>query len=338
MHAPPMTARCDHLLRFEPLFRRYLWGGRRLATMLGKQLGEGDDYAESWEIVDHRDDQSVVVAGPLAGRTLNELVGEHRDELFGKPARAGSISARSVDRFPLLLKFLDCNQTLSVQVHPNDEQAAKLDPPDLGKTEAWVVLHAEPGSQIFAGLKPGVTRESLAAAIKAGRVADCLHAFEAKAGDCVFIPAGTVHALGAGLVIAEIQQASDTTFRLFDWNRVDASGKPRTLHVEQSLAVIDYAAGPVAPQTPRDVEPGVERLVECDKFVLDRREVASPITIGGDGRFHLLAVVEGAVEAADDPVGSPLARGMCALVPAAAGPIEFSPQGRAVLLDVYLPR
>jgi mannose-6-phosphate isomerase len=332
-----MPARLDHLLRFQPLYRRYLWGGRRLATMLGKPLGEGDDYAESWEVVDHGDDQSVVVAGPHKGRTLQELVREHRDELFGGPMRAESISARSLERFPLLFKFLDCNRTLSVQVHPDDEQGANLDPPDLGKTEAWVVLHAEPGSKIYAGLKPGVTRQSLAASLQTGHIESCLHWFEPKAGDCVFIPAGTVHALGTGLMIAEIQQASDTTFRLFDWNRVDASGKPRPLHIDESLAVINYAAGPVGPQKPRTLAPGHERLVECDQFLLDRRDLAAATAFGGDGRFHLLAVIEGTVEVAGDLAGSPLARAMTGLIPAAAGPVEITPRGRAILLDIFLP-
>ena len=179
--------------------------------MLGKVLGEGEDYAESWELVDHGADQSVVVGGALAGMTLGQLVAEHGEELLGRHAGLG--------QFPLLLKFLDCNRTLSVQVHPNDVQGALLDPPDLGKTEAWVVLAADAGSKIYAGLKAGVTREDLRAALEAGTCEACLHQFEPQVGDCVFIRAGTVHALGAGLVIAEIQQASDTTFRLFDWNR-----------------------------------------------------------------------------------------------------------------------
>lgn len=319
---------CNYLLRFEPIFRRYLWGGRRLATMLGKPIGPEADYAESWEIVDHGQDQSVVRAGPLAGRTLGELARDRNSGLMGGAEQG---------RFPLLLKFLDCRRTLSVQVHPNDAQAARLDPPDLGKTEAWVVLAAEPGSKIYAGLRAGVTRDELAAALAAGRCEECLHEFEPRVGDCVFIPAGTVHALGAGLVIAEIQQASDTTFRLFDWNRVDADGRPRQLHVEQSLAVIDYDRGPVASQEPIVVSPGRQRLVECDKFILDRVAVTKPTTIGGDGRFHVLAVIEGAVEAAGDPVAAPLARGETALLPAAAGSVELSPQSGAVILDVFLP-
>jgi mannose-6-phosphate isomerase len=324
-----MATDFNHLLRFLPLYRRYLWGGRRLGTMLGKPIGPGDDYAESWEIVDHAADQSVVLAGPLAGRTLGELMQKHAAEMLGP--------GTPHKHFPLLFKFLDCNRTLSVQVHPNDEQGAKLDPPDLGKTEAWVVLHADPESKIYAGLKPGSTPALIASAINENRIEDHLHSFDAKAGNCVFIPAGTVHALGAGLVIAEIQQASDTTFRLFDWNRVDAAGNPRPLHIEQSLAVIDYATGPVAPQRPRPIAPGRERLVECDKFVLDRCTLSTLQSIGGDGQLHLLAVIEGAMEASGDPVATPLAMGATALLPAAADAIMLHPQGRAVVLDVTLP-
>jgi mannose-6-phosphate isomerase len=329
-----MPAACNYLLRFEPIFRRYLWGGRRLATMLHKPLGAGDDYAESWEIVDHGDDQSVVQNGPLAGRTLGQLVRDNGRELLGRHAPA----AASQQSFPLLMKFLDCNRTLSVQVHPNDEQAARLTPPDRGKTESWVVVAADPGSKIYAGLKAGVTRAQLAAALKSGECETCLHEFEARRGDCVFIPAGTVHALGAGLVIAEIQQASDTTFRLFDWNRVDAEGKPRPLHIAESLATIDYARGPVAPQRPQPTgEPHSERLVECDKFVLDRLTIDGPISLGGDDRFHLLSVIDGSVAATDGLGEQQLAIGSTALAPAAAGRIRLAPQGRATVLDICLP-
>lgn len=330
-----MTVACDHLLRFHPIFRRFLWGGRRLADMLHKPIGRESDYAESWELVDHGSDQSVVRAGPLAGETLGELVREHADAVLGRHAAA---VGTGVGGFPLLMKLLDCNRTLSVQVHPNDAQAAKLDPPDRGKTEAWVVLAADPGSKIYAGLKAGVSRDVLSDALERGEVEALLHEFEPRVGDCVFIPAGTVHALGAGLVIAEIQQASDTTFRLFDWNRVDANGKPRPLHVAESLAVIDYTRGPVVPQTPQRAEqPGRERLVACDKFVLDRVTLTAPATIGGDDRCHVLAVVGGEIHAAGDPLAAPLAVGDTALAPAAAGPIELSPQGSATVLDIYLP-
>ena len=329
-------------LRFQPIFKRHLWGGRRLGTVLGKPIGDGNDYAESWEIVDHGGDQSLVAAGPLAGRSLGELRETCGDELLGQHA--------PLARFPLLFKFLDCNQALSVQVHPNDTQARLLDPPDLGKTEAWVILAAEPGSVLYAGLKPGCDRSAFEREIHRGATEACLHQFEPRVGDCIFIPAGTVHALGAGLLIAEIQQASDTTYRLFDWNRVGPDGKPRQLHVPQSLAVIDYDADPIAPQMPRPTQrPCVERLVTCDKFILDRwsfRSVGSraatagnrehPLTIGGDDRFHILAVLEGEVSLRGDPTGQSLRRGDTALIPASVtASIVAEPE--AVLLEAYLP-
>jgi mannose-6-phosphate isomerase len=321
---------CDHLLRFQPLFRRYLWGGRRLATELGKPIGEGHDYAESWEVVDHGADQSIVIAGPLAGSSLHELVEAHGPELLGSQPDPPT-------SFPLLMKLLDCNRTLSVQVHPDDEQAAKLTPPDLGKTEAWVVLATRRGSKVYAGLREGVTRAQLAAAASTGEVEELLHWFKPKTGDCVFIPAGAVHALGAGLLIAEIQQASDTTYRLFDWNRVDADGQPRPLHISESLETIDFGRGPIMPQQAVKIADDRERLVECDKFVMDRCTTTQPLRLGGDGRFHLLAVIGGAVEVARDPAGRALARGESGLLPAAAGPAEVRPLGNAALLDIYLP-
>ncbi len=317
-------------LRFEPVFRRYIWGGRRLQTVLNKPIGEGEDYAESWEIVDHGRDQSVVAAGPLAGKSLREIVTRHNDALFGSRA--------PLDHFPLLFKLLDCNRNLSVQVHPNDEQASRLDPPDLGKTEAWVILAAEPGSVIYAGLKPGVDRETLADAIESGATEECLHQIQPRPGDCVFIPAGTVHALGAGLLVAEIQQASDTTFRLFDWNRVGADGQPRGLHVEQSLDVIDYARGPVEPQTPQDTnKSNAQQLVECDKFILDRRTLSGEASIGGDDRFHIICVLEGEVHVDDDASGMPLQIGQTTLLPAAIGEVQLTANPAATLLDMYLP-
>lgn len=319
-----------HPLRFRPVLRKYIWGGRRLETSLGKALPPGNDWAESWEICDHGADQSVVEFGPLAGTTLGDLVGQRGTDLLGRhyPQR----------QFPLLLKFLDADQTLSVQVHPDDARAATLDPPDLGKTEAWVVLEAEPQSRIYAGLKPGVDRDTLTAAMRNGRCQDCLHSFAPSPGDCVFLPAGTVHALGAGLLVAEIQQSSDVTYRLFDWNRLGPDGRPRPLHVERALDAIDFNRGPVEPQQPRPTErPQVVRLVECDRFVWDRGEFDAPLTTVGDGRCHILAVLAGAVRIEGDPAGTALSRGGTALLPASLGTVAIVPQGMTVVLDVYLP-
>ncbi|WP_254507519.1 type I phosphomannose isomerase catalytic subunit [Anatilimnocola floriformis] len=322
--------------RFEPLYKRYLWGGRRLADVLGKQLPPGDDYAESWEVADHASGQSVVAAGPLAGTTLHQLVTERGAELLGRHApQPGSPQAR----FPLLFKLLDAQKVLSVQVHPDDAGGAKLTPPDLGKTEAWVVLHAEPGSVVYAGLKRGFDRPALEREVIRGTSELCLHKIEPKVGDCIFIPAGVVHALGAGIVIAEIQQASDTTFRLYDWKRVGADGKERPLHIQQSLDAIDYQIGPVNPQRPRVVEEsGVrkEELVRCDKFELSRWQLSQPQAIGGDGRCYLICVLEGEVAIEGDAAGAPLKRGQTILVPASVA-TNLSPSGSATVLISALP-
>ncbi|MBN2473568.1 MAG: class I mannose-6-phosphate isomerase [Pirellulales bacterium] len=317
-------------LRFRPILRRYIWGGRRLETLLHKSLGPGNDYAESWEICDHGQHQSIVESGPLAGTTLGQLVSERGEALLGQH--------HSRDRFPLLLKFLDANRTLSVQVHPDDARAARLTPPDLGKTEAWVVLAAESGGTIYAGLRSGVDRDVLARAIREGNCEQCLHQFHPLAGDCVLLPAGTVHALGEGLLVAEIQQASDVTYRLFDWNRLDDDGNPRPLHVEQGLEAIDYDRGPVAVQRPRATDrASTSRLVECDKFVLDRLRLDVPEAVGGDLRCHIITVLEGSLRIEGDPANRALSLGQTALLPASIGSVRLTPQGQAVLLDAYLP-
>jgi mannose-6-phosphate isomerase len=301
-----------------------------LETSLGKVLPPEGVWAESWEVVDHQADQSVVEFGALAGTTLHELVVRLGSELLGRDDPQ--------PRFPLLMKFLDAAEILSVQVHPDDATAARLATPDWGKTEAWVVIEALPGSLIYAGLNAGVDRHTLAAAVRDRRCQDCLHSFAARAGDCIFLPTGTVHALGAGLLVAEIQQSSDATFRLYDWNRVGPDGQPRPLHVEQALEVIDYDRGPLSPVRPKPTDrPEAVRLVECDKFVLDRWEIDSPVRLGGDARFHILAVLAGTLLIENDPAGCPLSRGGTALLPAAADPLRLAPAENTVLLDAYLP-
>jgi mannose-6-phosphate isomerase len=316
-------------VRFQPVFKRYIWGGRRLGEVLGKPIGSEDNYAESWEVADHQQGQSVVANGPLAGMTLHHLVQERGDELLGRHAPQ--------PRFPLIFKYLDCQRDLSVQVHPSDAAAARLDPPDLGKTEAWFIVDARPGSRIYAGLKSRIDRQTLQREVLAGGTAECLHSFEASAGQCVFVPAGTVHALGAGLLVAEIQQASDTTYRLFDWNRVGPDGQPRKLHMEEALEAIDYSAGPISPQQPQSTDrPHFQRLVACEKFILDRWDLGTSQQLGGDNRFHIVSVLEG--EIGFDEVALPiLKRGQTAVIPASLPPIAVAPRERAVLLDMYLP-
>lgn len=347
-------------LFFRPLLKRLVWGGRQLGELLGKPIGEGSDYAESWEVVDHGADQSVVIGGKEAGRTLRELVRDRPGDLFGEGIR--------YDHFPLLLKFLDCNRVLSVQVHPDDAYAGQMTPPDLGKTEAWYVVAAKPDAVIYAGLRPGVDPQQLRAACGDGSVGGLLHEVRPRVGDCFFIPAGTVHALGGGLVVAEIQQSSDTTFRLFDWNRVDAAGRGRELHVDQAIAVTDFSRGPVEPQQPHPDEDGLETLVRCDKFILRRAVLRSTlpsssigathhpepigtthesigathepnlgvarspgespfadrVSLGGDGRLRIVAIVSGAAKliAADGSI-SALPLGQSFLLPASSPAVQL---------------
>ncbi|MEM6470604.1 MAG: type I phosphomannose isomerase catalytic subunit [Planctomycetota bacterium] len=326
-------------LRFAPLIKHTIWGGNKLGTLLGKSIGSTGDHAESWEIVDHGKDQSIVTNGALQGTSLGELVRDHREWLMGEHYKSGSGGPNSPQpegTFPLLLKYLDCNRVLSVQVHPDDEYGQKMDPPDLGKTEAWYVVDAEPGSLIYAGLRSGVDRSELSNAMKHGKTDEVLHQFEAHAGDCVFIPAGTVHALGAGLVIAEIQQSSDTTFRLFDWNRVGSDGQPRPLHIEASLDVTDYETGPVAPIQPKPGMAGMQPLVACDKFELFSL-AESESQIGGDGRFHILTVPHGSAELQTSNLSLTLRRGESVLLPASIDACTLRVEQASTVLSACLP-
>jgi mannose-6-phosphate isomerase len=316
-------------LTFAPVLKRYLWGGRRLGDLLGKPIAEHDDYAESWEISDHAQGQSIVTIGPLAGTTLHDLVTSRGDELFGQHAPQS--------RFPLIFKLLDCQKDLSVQVHPNDAAAARLTPPDLGKTEAWVILDVAPGSKIYAGLKKSCNLPAFSDAIRVGKTAAFLHSFEPRIGDCVFIPAGTVHALGAGLLVAEIQQASDTTYRLYDWDRIGPDGKPRQLHIEQALSAIDFSAielGAVKPR--RSLNSNRESLVGCEKFVLDRLLISRDTQIGGDNRFHIISVISGQVRLLTDS-NLVLQTGQTVLLPASLAAVTVRPVQTATILDMYLP-
>jgi mannose-6-phosphate isomerase len=319
-------------LRFEPILKRLIWGGRRLETVLAKDLGEGDDYAESWEIADHRDDVSIVAEGPHAGRSLRSLLRENGRALLG-PALAGR------EQFPLLIKFLDAHRDLSVQVHPDDELGRTL-ADDNGKTEAWVVLHAEPGSVIYAGLREGVTREQFAEGLARNEVEPLLHRFPAQAGDCVFIPAGTVHSIGAGVMIAEVQQMSDATFRVYDWGRVGPDGRPRPLHIAEALESIDFDAGPVQPVLPQTVPTRgglIERLVNCPYFALDRLRLTGPATVGSPDRFTILIGLGGSVRVEGSGETRTLGFGETLLLPAEAGACEVIPEREATILTCVIP-
>ncbi|QDV27157.1 putative mannose-6-phosphate isomerase GmuF [Aureliella helgolandensis] len=318
-----------------PHFQDYLWGGRRLASDLGKPLPVEGVWAESWEIIDHPHHSSIVANGPLAGQSLHTILSQAPEWLLGT-------AAQQFTSLPLLLKYLDCQRDLSVQVHPDDAYAQAMTPPDLGKTEAWYIVAAEPNSVLYAGLKSDVTPEAVRTAVSNGTLVDCLHEIHPQAGDCVFIPAGTVHALGAGLLVAEIQQASNTTFRLYDWDRVGADGQPRPLHLDQALEVTDFTSGPRLLQSPQSTaQVGRQRLVECDKFVLDRLAMTPEIEVLLAGQFHLLTSPTGGATLywTDDQHthSERLARGESVLLPAALEKVTLELSPEACVLDMSLP-
>jgi mannose-6-phosphate isomerase len=326
----------DSPLRVDPVLKSYIWGGTTLARRRGAS-GE-EPVAESWEVADHGTDVTAVASGPYAGRTLRELYTREREALAGEAP-----DPADPDRFPLLLKLLDSQKKLSVQVHPDDAYALENEN-DLGKTEAWYILGADEGACLWVGLEPGVTPEVFARHIEAGTVEECLHRVEVEAGQVYSIPAGTVHALGAGLRVVEIQQNSNTTYRLFDWNRVGFDGKPRPLHVEKGLAVIDFDRVAPGPQTPERIEqPGCtrERFVQSEKFVFEKLSAfTGPVRLQtASVSFHILAAVTGPVTVRTSGGEEVLEDWQTCLVPAAAGAYTLhGPSGAAALLFHVPPR
>jgi mannose-6-phosphate isomerase len=321
-------------LRFEPLYEYRLWGGRRLADVLTAPLPGTGPIGEAWVLSDRADHPSRVADGPLKGWTIAQLLEQFPEEAMGR-------LAGRFRRFPLLLKFLDAREMLSVQVHPADTHRDLLPAGETGKTEAWVVLEAGPESRIYAGLKPGTTADDLRRGLANGTVVDRLACFTPKPGDGVFIPAGTVHALGGGVVVFEVQQNSDVTFRLYDWNHVDAkTGKPRALQVDQALACIDFGkcAGGLAPPVVEATEPVErERLFDCDHFQLSRLRGQSPFTVGASGVPRVLVSVEGAGQLEHGGAAYAIGKGDVYLLPAAVGACTFQPRGRVNVLEIALP-
>lgn len=331
--APRLAADFQHSLVFDPVFSRRRWGGRKLGELLGKTIGSEDDYAESWEVADHADGQSIVADGCFQGATLSQLLEDFNNELLGRAA--------GQNQFPLLIKYLDANDWLSLQVHPNDQQAKGFNPVENGKTEAWVILHAEPGSEICCGLKPGVTSDDLRQHLTDGTVEDILHIFPAVAGDCVFVPAGTVHAIGPGIVLAEVQQQSNLTFRLHDWNRLGADGKPREIHVEESLECIDFNRGPVNPTTPVALSRSgytFEEIVRCPYFVIRRHCSVDQFSLPLDDKFRILMVISGKASVGVSDHERQLLAGQTTLIPAQCESVELTPcDGRVTVLEVLQP-
>ena len=306
-------------LSFVPLYMERVWGGRQLADQLGRDLPGSSPIGESWELVDREGEQSVVGDGPLKGTTLHELWTEHRKAIFGE-------TASDSPRFPLLGKILDARDTLSVQVHPPADIAPTLK--GEPKTEMWYLLDATPDASLYAGFRTGTTRQSFEKAISDGQVQSTLHMIPVKAGDTMFIPSGRCHAIGAGCLIIEIQQNSDTTYRLYDWDRMGLDGKPRELHVKESLISTDFA----------DHEPALaaeidESLVSCEHFEVSRWQLTQP-RAEQDGIGTVFVVVSGTIQIG----GKQFTTGDWFLLPACVQDRTLSPvNGEACMLRCVLP-
>ena len=307
-------------ITFTPLYMERVWGGRELENVYQRKLPHPDrPFGESWEIVDREGEQSVVDQGELSGATLSDLWQNRRAEIFGDYDIAGP--------FPILIKVLDARDDLSIQVHPPVHLAA-----DLGgepKTEMWFIADCEPDAKLYVGLKNGVTRADFEKAIQDGTVADVVHAVTPQAGDSIFIASGRLHAIGAGFLIHEIQQNSDTTYRVFDWNRTGLDGKPRELHVDQSLASIDFG----------DFEPTLDTpdgntLANCEYFKTDRfaLKAGGTITNPDAEKFSIISVVEGSVKSA---AGREFGKGSFVLLPRGVAPLTAAED--TTVLQITLP-
>ena len=299
-----MTPMNVYPLKFKSIYKQRIWGGQKLKEFFKKDLPEGQKIGESWELADLSEDKSIIANGEYQGQPLRALLEKYPKEITGNKNFSGP--------FPLLIKFLDAQDILSVQVHPDSEtcrQTGKGDP----KTECWYIIAAEPDAFIYKGLKKGVTKQQLAEAIDKGSVAEILAKVHVQPGQCHFLPAGTTHAIGAGLLMAEIQTPSDTTYRVFDFNRVDDSGKPRELHIKQALESIHFdSSGDNLSVTT------VGRLVECEYFTIDKGHQARNCEVLlSPGKIKTLIIIAGfGTILGKDGAGVDFKAGDCLLVPA----------------------
>jgi mannose-6-phosphate isomerase len=328
-----MTVSALYPLRFAPIYQYRPWGGRHLADWLDEPLPAEGPIGEAWLLSDRDEYPSCVAEGPLKGHTIAQLM-EHSAEMI-----LGKLAPR-FDRFPLLLKLLDVSGMLSVQVHPSDAAVDLIPKGDTGKTEAWVVLDAAAGSHIYAGLKPGTTRADLRTLSKQS-VDEHVASFTPVRGQSVLIEAGIVHSMGNGVVVFEVQENSDVTFRLYDWDRIDPrTGLSRALQVEQALACVDFSQGEIGVAMPvADIqEPATrERLLSCSHFQVWRVESATPFPVGALNVPRILVCIDGGGQI--EHAGSEFAmkRGTVMLLPAAVGPCRFRPQDSVTLLDIAVP-
>jgi mannose-6-phosphate isomerase len=328
-----MNQKSLYPLRFEPMYQYRPWGGRRLTTLLSAVLPGENPIGESWLLSDRDAHSSVITNGELKGQTLGELLKQWPEQLLGRRAQHHR-------HFPLLLKFLDVRGSLSVQVHPSDAQTAYLPAGESGKTEAWVVMAAGTKARIYAGLMPNTSAHTMREALNKGAVADHLAFFTPKPGDAIFIPARTVHSL-SDVVVFEVQENSDVTLRLYDWNQIDAhTQQRRPLQVEQAMACIDFTQGAIGPVVPvvEEQEPVLrERLFDDPHFKVWRLRSGSRFSVGAPGLPRVLVCLDGEGHLSFDGIDYSLSKGEVTLLPAEVGACQCQPHGSIGLLELSVP-
>ncbi len=317
----------------EPIYKTKPWGGRRLATVLNKNLPGNQPIGEAWEVAQLPQNESRVRGGPLVGRTLGELLDMWNHDLLGHAPRADG-------RFPLLVKFLDACEHLSVQVHP--KPSGDKWQPGI-KHEAWYIVHAEPNSKLYVGLNPDVGPDQVQQAANTPEMVNVLRTWDGRVGECYYLPSGTLHALGAGLLVAEVQTPSDITYRTYDWNRVGLDGKPRELHIDQSLANIRYdVTEDMILQRPRDIAglfTRAARMTTCDAFYMDKVEVTAGFSAPIQRpELAILMILEGRGLLAAGSETCAYGKGDVLLIPAACHDVRLQAESAATWLEVTIPQ
>lgn len=320
-------------LKFENIFKTVVWGGEKIAPFKGVET-ELHNIGESWELSGVKGNESVVANGPLAGKTISQLTSEYKGRLLGE-----KVYARTGEEFPLLIKFIDARDDLSIQVHPDDALAAVRHDGSKGKTEMWYVVQADENAHLMSGLKKEITPEEYAAKVENNTITDVLCDYDVKAGDVFFLPAGRIHSIGTGCFIAEIQQTSNITYRIYDFGRTGLDGKPRELHTELSKAAIDYT---VHDDYKTNYESKVNQeneIVDCEYFTTSLYELNQPVTkeMSGLDSFMIVICVEGQGTILDSAGNElTLRQGETVLIPASTESFTMTPESEMKVLTSYI--
>lgn len=324
---------CLYPLLFNPVYKEKIWGGNKIQNFFHRNI-TGDKIGESWEIAAHKNGMSIIANGEFAGEPFQGLLDKYPAQLLGK-----RVSYEKDNKFPLLVKLLDANDKLSVQVHPDDNYARKNEG-EQGKTEMWYIIDAEPAAKLIYGVKPGIGREEFSQAIEKGIMEEYLCEIEVEKGDFFFIPSGTIHAIEEGILLAEIQQNSDTTYRVYDWNRKGENGKPRDLHIKKALDVIDFAVNPFSNTTKsllvENQNYSKQYLAICPYFAVEKYDISKKITLNPAGEsFYILMNITGKGEIEYDNNIFEFDRGMTYFIPASLKNLTIS--GQLEVIASYIP-